>query len=143
MNDRLKKYSIRLAVVFAITFLFLFFSFSYFSLLDSCYVKIKAPGLASRKSEIKKAIKYLKITDKEAYENFCRYTDDIVETNCMGSDWHLEEKVRGQDSPGCFVKGSKTLYMNPLALKSLSTDKIAELLKKYSLLGKDFWESQP
>lgn len=140
MDNRLKKILIRLAVILVIAFIFLSFSFSYFSVLDSCYVKIKEPGLASRKSEIKEAIKYLRITDREAYKNFCRYTDSIIETVCMGSDWHLNDKFRGQDSAGCYIKGSKTIYLNPLVLKSFSTEKISELLKKYSLLGKEFWE---
>jgi hypothetical protein len=141
MDTRLKKYLSRLAIALAAIFLLLSFSFSYFNIFDSCYIKIKEPGLASRKSEIKEAIKYLKITDREAYKNFCRHTDSIIETVCMGSDWHLNEKFRGQDSAGCFIKGSKTIYLNPLVLKSLSVEEVADLLKKYSLLGKEFWDS--
>jgi len=141
MGDQLKKNLKRLVIVLVIVFLFLTFSFSYFSLFDSCYIKIKEPGLASRKSEIKEAIKYLKITDREAYKNFCRYTNYIIETSCMGSDWHLNEKIRGQDSAGCYIKGSKTIYLNPLILKSLSAEEISDLLKKYSNLSKEFWET--
>ncbi|HBB36639.1 MAG: hypothetical protein UX02_C0001G0003 [Candidatus Moranbacteria bacterium GW2011_GWC1_45_18] len=141
MDGKLKKHLVKFAVVLTIFFIYLNISYSHFNVLDSCFVKIKAPGLNSRKSEIKEAIKYLKSTDKEAYKNFCRQTDSIIETSCMGSDWHLDGKVRGQDSPGCYIKGSKTIYLNPLILKSFSADKIAGLLKDYSRMGRDFWDS--
>lgn len=142
-GKNLKKLFIKIGVLLAIAYVFLFLSFSYLDVWNSCYVKIKTPGLASRKSEIKEAIKYLKSSDKEAYKNFCRYSDHIIETSCMGSDWHLDEKVRGQDSAGCYIKGSKTIYLNPLILKSLSKEKISELLKKYALSAKKFWMAEP
>jgi len=138
----MKKYFIRLGIILAIAYIFLFLSFSYFNVFDFCFVKIKVPGLASSKENIKKAIRLLKKSDSATYSTFCRSIDTIVESDCRSSEWNLNQKVEGQDSPGCYVKGSKTIYLNPLITRSLGEKEISELLRKYSKLSSDFWASK-
>lgn len=134
-----KRYLIWSALILLLVFLFLNFSFSYFNIPDSCYIKIKNPGLASNRSNVKKAIRFLKKSDRKAYDAFCRYADTIIESDCMGSDWHLNEEMRGHKSAGCYIKGSKTIYLNPLLTRPLPQEKISELIAKYSLMSEKFW----
>jgi len=141
-NEKIKKYLIKLGIISGLIYVFLFFSYSHFNVFEPCFVKIRVPVIASSKAKIKKAIKFLKRSDHAAYGTFCRHVNTIVESDCLGSDWHLSNEIRGQDAPGCYVKGSKTIYLNPLKTRAMSEEKISELLKENSELSQEFWISR-
>jgi hypothetical protein len=139
--QNIKKILIKIGIIIALFYVFLFFYFSYLSVPDSCYVKIKNPSLSNNKGSILEAIKLIKASDPVSFGTFCRNIDTIVITNCMGSDWHLGDKIVGNDSAGCYIKGSKTIYLNPIQSKKLSTEEMSSLLEKYSVASREFWES--
>jgi hypothetical protein len=141
ISKQKKKFIVWLTAALVILYIVLSVYYSYFSFLDNCFVKIKGVSIASNKGKILEAIGLLKSMDNSSYKNLCKYTDTIIEGACMGSDWHLTGTPLGQDAPACYIQGSKTIYMNAVIGKSLRTSEIAELLKKYSNLSKDFWSS--
>jgi hypothetical protein len=141
ISKQKKKFIVWLTATLVILYIFLSIYYSYFSLSNNCFIKIKGVSIASNKNKILEAIGLLKLMDNGSYKNLCKYTDTIIEGACMGSDWHLTSTPLGQDSPACYIQGSKTIYMNPVVGKSLRTSEISDLLKKYSNLSKEFWSS--
>lgn len=135
-----------LILLIVIIFAFLFYViniFSYFDPLHLCYISIQGDVLQGNKETIQKAIHLIKENDKANYIMLCKYVDVISEKNCRIADVVVDpQKLReGWELPGCYIKGSKTIYLYP---NSSGDDKViqdrAEVIKKYTSVSKSFWE---
>src|SRR3989338_8567134 len=80
----------------------------------------------------------LKKENKESYKTLCRYVDVILEQYCING----MPNPRLTDKDGCYIKGSKVIYIKPERQNTdLIIQKRAEILKKYSAYSKKFWDS--
>ncbi len=123
--------------------IFIINRFSYFNPLSMCYIKIEGNIVSGNEETIQKAIRKIKKTDKTAYKNLCKYVDKISEKNCVIADWHIarDEFDTGWRLPGCYVKGTKTIYLLPEKKDSTEiVEKRAEKIKEISEFSKDYLE---
>ena len=132
---------------------FYFFSnaVSYFDPLTSCYISLDNDLTKGNQATMTRAIKMLKRGDGASYKTMCRYINRITEKNCRGSDPRGEQNeqpttggsaIRGWESIGCYIKGSKEMYLKVEKDDSdLITRSRMDAIKKYSERSKFFWEN--
>jgi len=116
---------------------------SYFDPLDWCRIGINGDIMNGNEKTIKAALGLLKKTDMAAYKDLCRWVDRIGEKNCIIADQLIDAKrfQEGWDLPGCYVNGTKTIYIKPTKSESPETiEERAWALKHYSAFSKTFWE---
>ena len=106
------RYVITLVCCMALLYLALN-TFDYFDPMTLCYVRINKELVGGRRDTIKQAIRLLKKTDKPSYRTLCAYVSRIRERICIGSDWHIENPPRGINANGCYIRGTKTIYLKP------------------------------
>lgn len=140
MQEKIKKYFKKFAWVFFVFLIFYFFLnfFNYFDPLNFCYIKIDSDFLRGNEKTIKKAIKLLKKENKIAYKTLCGYINTISEKNCFTSSQNIS--LEDWDKDGCYIKGSKIIYIKPEKDKGdtiINERKI--IIKKYSEYSRDFW----
>lgn len=117
--------------------------FAYFDAPNFCHIGLEQDVLAGNKKTMRQAIGLIKKTSRADYKNLCRYVDNIVEKNCFAFDPRVENKESGAWQSGCFVKGSKTIYLKPENEASAAIiKKRSEEIKKFMLMSKNFWESR-
>jgi hypothetical protein len=142
--EKIKSWIVGIAIVS----LFLYFgmnTLSYFDPINMCYINIEKDVLSGNRETIKKAIKMVKRNSSSDYRNLCKYISNIQERHCMGGDWHFgatqtAESIPGYFSTGCYILGTKTIYLLPEENDSASIiEKRANALIKYSAYSKDFW----
>lgn len=115
---------------------------SYFDPINLCYIKIEGDVVRGEESTIHKALSLIKKENKKTYKDICKYVDVISEKYCIIADWQIngEEYTKGLNLPGCYARGSKTIYLRPN--KNIS-DNIIQIRKKsiikYSQFSKNFW----
>lgn len=132
-------------VIAVIAFLFilnyLLNTIAYFDAAGFCYISINADALKGNKNTINKAIIQLKKQDEKGYKTLCRYVAAIHEQNCGNFDSRVSANNGSHASPGCFIKGSKAIYVIPKEEDSdrVVTDRM-ETIKKYAQYSKLFWE---
>lgn len=128
--------------IIILSFYFIINIFSYFRPIDMCYIKIKGQVTSRDRSIIKKTIKIIKKEDRSAYRDLCKYVDVINERYCIVADHHIDmEKVQeGWAQAGCYVQGSKTIYVKPEIGDATSVaEKRVGTVKKYTEYSKNFW----
>lgn len=140
--DTFKHYAPALIFLGIAFFVFYFFVniFNYWDLPGLCYISIDSVGLSGNTKTIGKALSLLKKHDPAGYRMVCRYVDRINERRCVGSDWNIDPAHRGYDASGCYIRGSKIIYVKPDESDSATT--IAEragVIKKYAEYSKRFW----
>lgn len=124
----------------------LFFSmlFAYVDIVDSnlCYISLYDDMLKGNKDTMRKALWELKKTDYASYQTTCRYVNSIYEGICTLGNQQGQPLVY-VDAPGCYIKGSKSLY---LVTEKEDSDEVvkrrAESIKKYSSFSKKYWEER-
>lgn len=93
---------------------------------------------------IKQALKLIKKGNKNDYKMICKYVNTISEKYCTVADWHINEgEVRaGYEEAGCYVRGSKTIYIQPTQEETDEVIKArAEDIIKYASFSKEFWQN--
>lgn len=117
---------------------------AHFDPVNLCRIKIESTSIKHNKKTIEQAVKLLKKQDLDAYTILCKNINTIGEKTCVIADPHVEEKtyLQGTQEPGCYVKGSKTIYLNPRQLKTDDLKKIAGHITKYSKFSKIFWQNK-
>lgn len=131
-----------IVVVFGLTYIWLNFS-GYFDPLNMCRIRIHADLVTGNKKSITQALSLLKKEDRGSYNIACQYVDRIYERTCFGADWHIDRSQRGSKEPGCYVKGSKSIYIKPdFKQDSDSANTRKESIKKYSQLAREYWLSK-
>lgn len=110
-------------------------AFSYFDMGNFCYIDIEGDILRGNEETVKKAIGLLKKEDYGGYKVLCKYVDTISENYC------LEGHMNYSDKPGCYIRGSKVIYIKPEKNDtSFIVSERANTIKKYSILSKNFWD---
>ena len=137
MSKKILKYSIFAAVLLFIVYLSMNV-FSYFDPFSFCYVRIESDVLRGNRQTVKEVINMFKKDDRNGYGDFCRYVDRIKEGFCFTSSRPANNEI----SQGCYVKGSKTIYLKPLENEgAVAVSERYNAIKKYSSFSKTFWES--
>lgn len=146
-KKKLKVFSILLGFIVVI---FVVFSFlanvpSYFDPLNFCYIGIDNDILRGNQKTVKAAINQIKVEDPQAYKTLCENVDTIVEDYCRASDTRhggTGDEI-GLSEPGCFIRGSKIIYLIPSKMESDYVVNLrAETIKKYAYFSKNFWDNQ-
>ncbi len=112
---------------------------SYFDPLSFCRIKIQSDIVRGEGSTIKSAVKYIKAESPSGYDVLCRYVDVIAEKRCVVGDKRIDPSV--PDFPdGCYVRGTKTIYLLATKDKSSATiQKRASLILKFAGMSRAFW----
>ena len=141
---KLKFYSIffvALIIFFAI-FSFGANIFSYFDPLTFCYIGIENDILRGNQKTVKEALSRLKKEDIQSYKIVCKYVDTIVEDYCRATDSRVSGKEIGTYEPGCYIRGSKIIYLIPTKTDNqFGINQRHETIKKYANYSKNFWEA--
>ena len=124
--------------IFAIFIFFILNAFSYFDPMNFCYVNISEKYLNNDKDTIIKAIKKIKEEDKKSYKDFCHYVNEIIEDRCFAGDPNFSQSLLNREIAGCYIKGSRTIYLNP---DKTGVEEKSHLIKRYSQKSKEFWQS--
>ena len=130
-ESNIKKYLIPIIILicFVVTNLFINNYSNYLSFSPYCNIKIETKSEEFKRSLIK-ALDSIKQQDQTAYRDICDYVNTIGERLCPVSDQGAgTADVKVEDH--CFVKGSKTIYLNNL-----------EYLRQTAHLSRVFWENQ-
>ena len=115
---------------------------NYNDYINACSIGIEGDMLNGNKETIFKAIKMLKADDPVSYAVLCRNIDTISENHCQFADPWIAKTWKGWDEDACYIKGSKTVYLKPEEGDNEATiKKREEMLKKYSLASRDFWDN--
>ena len=117
--------------------------FSYFDPLTFCYIGIENDFLKGNQKTVKEAIRLLKKEDIQSYKTLCKNVDTIVEDYCRAADPRVRGQEVGIDEPGCYIRGSKIIYLIPSKMESDYIINLrAETIKKYTYFSKNFWDNQ-
>lgn len=115
---------------------------SYWDPLRLCYISIDGVALGGNSKTIQKAIKLLKKEDREGYRALCKWVDRINERSCMSADWMLNKDQPGSKASGCYIRGSRIIYVKPNESDSASVIRQrADSIKRYAQYSKEFWEN--
>lgn len=127
-------------IVVAGAYYFIASFFSYIDIVSGCKIGIYHDIIRGNRNTIIEAIKQVKSRNKDAYHILCNSVDQISENYCVGSDWNIDSSRRGENADGCFIKGSKVIYLRPsLVESSAMVDRRADALEKYSLMSQNYW----
>lgn len=114
----------------------------YVDLFNFCNISVDKDFLKGNSSTVIKAIGIIKEQDKTAYKDVCRYVDLVSENYCpvyhtYGGSFEFNNQ------PGCYIKGSKVIYVNPQKQESKTIiEQRVEAIKKYSSLSKEYWSKK-
>lgn len=114
-------------------------SVSYFDPFAFCYIGIDNDVLRDNQATISKALRLIQHEDRASYSTVCRYVDAIIEDYCTATD-AMGEGVAAVDAAGCYVRGSKLIYVRPAKDTSEATVRgRAETITTYAERSKNFW----
>jgi hypothetical protein len=134
--------TIGVLVILALVSARLINDFSYLDIEGLCYIGVDEDILRGNDKTINQALSYIKKDSPSDYETVCKYVDSIIETYCIGSDPHIKE-LKGADAPGCYIKGSKVIYIFPQEGDSEKiVEERAKNIIKYANYSRQFWESR-
>lgn len=108
------------------------------------FIKIERDMLRGNRKTIKKAITQIKREDKDNYKILTKYVNRVSEKYCIVADHQLNpsEYMAGLNLPGCYVRGSKTIYLRPEKSESApAINTRSETMKKFSIASKDYWDN--
>lgn len=89
---------------------------SYIDIKHFCLIRIENSQTQGNRQSIMEAINLIKQSDPANYKTLCQNIDTIAEVNCQNAEPHLNpnEASLATIEGGCFVKGSKTIYLTPV-----------------------------
>jgi len=133
---KIAKIGIPTVILFILAY-FVINIFAYFDPFNSCLIWIDGDILRGNTGTIRQAIKIIKNKNPESYKNTCRYLNAISENYCVAS------RVSAEMLPGCYIKGSKTIYLNPEngAGENIINAR-AEQIEKLAEKSKEFWQGK-
>lgn len=131
--------------ILLVLMIFSVFSFFYIKshhvdILSFCHISVDKHFLRGNSETVIKAINKIKAEDKAAYKDVCKYVTLISENLCP-----IDHTYAGpwsyNNQPGCYLKGSRIIYINP---NKEDTDNIieerAQAIKKYANFSKAYWK---
>lgn len=115
---------------------------TYIDPVNMCQISIENDIIRGNKKTIFEAIKLLKREDIVSYKILCGNIDTISENRCMASEPRVDSTRKGWEEDACYIRGSKVIYLKPEEGDGEAIiRKRKEMLKKYSLDSKIFWDS--
>lgn len=142
IGKRIREYCV--AIIFfsflGAPFVWAFFSFYYVDPMNGCLIRVKRFVPNGDRASIKQALDTIKEKTPETFQDICHYVDVIDEQGCSVADPRIRpEVVAKAQQKGCYVKGTKTVYVSPL-FKGVS-DRV-EVISRFGLASKSFWEGE-
>ena len=131
-----------LLLIFLLGGYFIFSATAYFDPLSWCRIKIEKDILSGNRTTIKQAIRLIKSQRPVDYQDLCKYVEVISEKRCTVADPNVDlaQAQAGWQEPGCYVRGSKYIYLAPESSASqVVIRQRAEAIIKYSQFSQDFW----
>lgn len=128
--DKVKKFGVNFAIfLFLLIFYQGFISINnYIDIQNLCRIKIE-----SRFTDkiIKDSISKLKDENSEDYKNLCQNINKIVEGYCLTDDPHIHSNQSGFaiEAGGCYIKGTKTVFLNPSQYGGSNEQRLEMLIK--------------
>ncbi|PIU75436.1 MAG: hypothetical protein COS76_00805 [Candidatus Portnoybacteria bacterium CG06_land_8_20_14_3_00_39_12] len=114
--------------------------FDYLDPFNLCYINIESDVTRGNTKTIHQAIEQIKKADKSDYRNLCHFVNVISENLCMADDPNRSSAWR-DDVSGCYLRGSKVIYLNPSrAVDEGTIAHRARIIKIYSQKSKNFWQ---
>lgn len=130
--------------VLALFWLAINFSINYVDVTSMCRIKLNGDMLRGNEETIKSALKYIKENKRSSYDDACKYIDNISERYCIDADYHLDALATqaGWKRPGCYIRGSKTMYLKPESAKTdIVIKQRADEIIKDAQFSKNYWEA--
>jgi hypothetical protein len=109
--------------------------------LRGCAIRLDTLPVSGDRGALRSAVRTLRASDPAAYDTLCTYVDTISEKRCIARDWHIDPSVPTTLHEGCYVRGTRTVYVAPVLRSELSTAERAALLATYAGYSRDFWET--
>lgn len=121
---------------------YIFYTYShYIDFSNNCTIEVQKDIVSGNRQTIFDALKLIKEDHPEDYENICTQVDTIVETECILGD-KKTPKIHYLDTDGCYLKGTKTIFIRPVSGTSDTiVENRAELILKYGTLSGEYWQS--
>lgn len=115
--------------------------FDYLDPFNLCYINIEGDVTRGNSKTIHQAIEQIKKTDEAAYRDLCHFVNVVSENVCMADDPNRPSAWR-DDVNGCYLRGSKVIYLNPSRETGENIVAYrARIIKIYSQKSKGFWLS--
>lgn len=147
MGDKLKElvFVLVLIAIPGAVFYFIAAGFYYVDVFHLCFIRLSDDILNGNKVTIKKGIELIKRQSPEAYKNVCASLDMVIESYCLAGDVepHSAAAWSKINEPGCYIRGSKVIYIKPD--KKDSEDVImvrAEAIEYLAQKSKEFWRKE-
>lgn len=87
---------------------------SYVDIGSGCKIEISGSLASANKDAVSALLKEIKAEDKASYDLICSSLDHIREAHCPLFDESLKEDRIIWTTPGCYLRGTKTVYLVPL-----------------------------
>lgn len=109
---------------------------------NKCFIRINKDIIRGNRDTVFTALLSLRETNYVDYVEICKYVDTISESYCLMGD-SKTPKLHQLDTKGCYLKGTKTIFIEPVADDTPETiENRKEQLLKYGRLSRDYWMSQ-
>lgn len=134
LNKKHNKLYILLFFTISLLTLYLVFSYVYYiDISNGCLIKLNSDPTNPNSNSLRQSLQYIKNETSE-YKNVCGSINKINEMQCLSEDPRVTN-VKYTPS-GCFVKGTKTIYVLPSYFNSINEQgndivKYAEYAKNY------------
>jgi hypothetical protein len=146
--DKIKIILLKIKPFFIIFFILIFISylksyvFDYFRVWPICRINLEQfyPDDKTN-SKISQALSFMRKNNPEDYLYVCKNIDSIEAKFCDLKHLLSEEKDSWHKKDGCYVKGGRTIYLNPDYISRVSTFELEEKIKYLSNKKKSFDES--
>jgi len=133
---------IKVSLIVALMYLFISIGwqsvFGYFSVSPNyCTISIQEHfGYAGDRTRVQQALKTLRMSDAEAYQDTCAYVDTISMKRCFNTDGHVDSGAFNKIYTGCFIRGTHTVYLLP----DQSVDVYVDTLSALAPRARVFWK---
>jgi hypothetical protein len=123
--------------------LFFYSHYNYVDVIGLCSISIEADEFHGDRSTIFQAMDEIKKNHSDKYNDICQNVKTISENLCpiyhtYGGPWQYNNQ------PGCFIKGSKIIYITPTKDTSENTIKDrASAILRYGQMSKTYNDENP
>jgi hypothetical protein len=116
-------------------------AFAHFHPYPFCDISVRRDILRGDSKSIKEALRQIRRTDKEAYKVVCANVDKIEEKRCYNADGHVDQAAFEKVHEGCFIRGSRTIYLKPYEYSAVAVEKRVEAIKALAEKSRQFWNN--
>jgi hypothetical protein len=111
--------------------------------LNTCYIRIRKDSIDGNKKDVLAAVEHMRDTAINNYLYTCKYVNTVVLGKCLSAS-KTGPGVTSLATPACYLKGTKSVYINTAAENGdYSKEVIAKLIFKYAQASSSFWNNEP